>query len=112
MTGLFQQASAQAVFTGHENFNTTLDSASQFTHRYQAGLALGEYFGRDALMSVLNQPGCVGLRIYQGRRAEGNSAIVVVGVTADGHDLTMGQMLETGIPCPPICDTNWVLIKH
>lgn len=110
LTGLFQQATAQVV-TGHENFNTTLDSATQFTHRFQAAI-FGEYFGRDGIMGVLNQPNCVGLRIYQGKKADGSSAFVVVGVTGDGHDLTMGQLLENGLPCPPFCDTNWVMVKH
>ncbi len=117
LTALAQQAGAQTL-TGHENFNTTLPDAIQLTNNFQASapndptLVLAEYFGRDAIIAVLNQPNCVGLRIYHGKKADGTSALVLVGVTGDGHDMTTGLLLETGIPCPPICDAPSVLIRH
>jgi hypothetical protein len=117
LNGLFQHAGAQTL-TGHEDFNTTLTNAIQLPHNFQASvpndatLVLGEYFGRDAIMALLNQPNCVGVRIYLGRKSNGKLATVLVGVSGDGHDLTNGPMLENGYPCPPICDSSSVIVKH
>ena len=114
---LGQKARAQAI-TGHEDFNTTLTNAIQLTHNFQASapndsaLVLAEYFGRDAVMALLNQPNCVGVRIYHGKKGDGTSALVLVGVTGDGHDVTIGLLLENGYPCPPVCEMTSVLVKH
>ena len=63
-------------------------------------------------MALLSQPNCVGIRIYYGRKNNGTPALVLVGITGDGHDLSNGAIIENGFPCPPICDTTSVFVKH
>lgn len=98
--------------TGHENHFITLADATALTMNFKmsvsAGTITGEYFGKDAIQAVLNQPNVVGLRIYYGRKNNGTPALVVVGVDANAKDLLVGPLLEDGFPCPPICDTSRV----
>jgi hypothetical protein len=80
-------------------------------HRRQAGpnAEHGGYFARDAIDRVLAQPGCAGLRFYHGRHADGRPALVVVGVTAAGADMTAGTVIDDHQPCPPYCDPTSAL---
>ncbi len=93
---------------GTRQFIITADAAVQLLKNYRsgapAGSVWGEFFGRDALTSVLNQPGCTGLRIYFGKKSDSSSALVIVGVDSSSSDITGGPILESGIPCPPLCD--------
>jgi hypothetical protein len=60
-------------------------------------------FHRDQVLELLNQPGCVGLRIYYGRQADGKPALVLTGVDKADNDITGGTILERHLPCPPYC---------
>jgi hypothetical protein len=60
-------------------------------------------FNGKPVMELLSQPGCVGLRIYRGRGAGGESSLILVGVDAKGNDMTEGVLLDTHLPCPPFC---------
>lgn len=48
-----------------------------------------KYFtmGKNILEQVLSQPGCVGMRFYNGINEKGQKTLVYVGVDADGRDL-------------------------
>lgn len=88
------------------NFNISLAAAAALTKRAResrAGLEKGGSFSREAVESVLKQPGCTGLRFYYGRHADGREALVLVGVDAKGNDMTGGVMIEDHWPCPPFC---------
>lgn len=103
----------QPQYTGHENHSISLADAIRFTKNYRdtmpAGSLLAEYFGKDAIQSILSQSGCVGLRIYNGKNDAGSVVFVLVGVDSRGQDLTSGPLGEWGFPCPPFCDTAKVL---
>jgi hypothetical protein len=96
-------------YTGHENHRITLDLATKLVRNYRAtaasGTAFGEYFGQDAVKSLLAQAGNVGMRIYYGKNDAGQTVLVLVGVDNNGRDLTEGVILEIGSICPPICDS-------
>ncbi len=98
---------------GTGQFRITTDAAVQLLKNYRsgapAGSVWGEFFGRDAVTSVLNQPGCTGLRIYFGKKSDSSSALVIVGVDSTTGDILPGITLETGLPCPPFCDTKSIL---
>ena len=51
----------------------------------------------------------MGLRIYHGRNAKGQHALVLVGADADGSDLVDGDIAEQGLPCPPYCGDGSIL---
>jgi hypothetical protein len=74
-------------------------------HRTAAaqGAERGGMFHAKAVQDLLGQAGCVGLRYYHGRNADGSPAIVLVGVDAKGNDLASGTVLEWHYPCPPFC---------
>lgn len=98
-------------FTGTEDHSISLTEAAELTSNYRATLTsanevIGEYFGKEALLSLLNQTDCVGARIYYGLDTNGNKKLVLVGVTAEENDLYQGELMERGEPCPPICSTT------
>ena len=63
-------------------------------------------FNSKPVTELLSQPGCVGLRIYHGRSATGEPAIILVGVDAKGNDMTEGVLLDVHLPCPPFCSDD------
>lgn len=98
-------------FTGQENHDISLQDAAALTKNFRnsqtgTGYIKGEYFGADALNSLLSQEGCVGIRIYYGLDDDGNNKLVIVGVTTDENDMVNGNILEFGAPCPPNCSTQ------
>ncbi len=85
----------------------SLADAAEQTRRARQG---GPYrkgdssaFNAKPVLELLAQPGCVGLRIYKGRDKAGDESMVLVGVDADGNDITKGLLLNLGFPCPPHC---------
>ncbi len=62
-------------------------------------------FHKDQVLALLNQEGCVGLRIYFGREPDGTPGLVLAGIDATDSDLAQGTLLEVGYPCPPFCGT-------
>lgn len=85
----------------------TLAEAMALTRRFKESVSpkteRGGMFHRAAVDEVLRQPGCVGLRFYHGRNADGSAAVVLVGVDEQGNDMTDGVLLERQYPCPPYC---------
>ncbi len=117
LTNLTSSLMAQegSVYTGHENHAITAEYAqkliSNFRSGVTAGTILGEYFGRDAIIAMLNQPECVGMRIYYAKNESGKPVLVLVGVDKKGRDMTNGIINEVGSICPPICDWESVFTK-
>lgn len=106
---------------GNENHEIPLAEAAKLTKTYRdnpIGLLpnlvqiKGEAFGRDAIESVLAQPGVTGIRIYYGLDFVNllpMVRLVIVGINVLGNDITTGVILEAGRLCPPNCGVNNVL---
>lgn len=62
-------------------------------------------YGKDKIQDILDQQGCVGIRIYNGL-AQSKRVMVLVGIDSNGDDMTSGNILETGFPCPAYCAPN------
>ncbi|NJM78975.1 MAG: hypothetical protein HC854_03880 [Flavobacterium sp.] len=63
------------------------------------------FVGVNNLNLILQQPNCIGVRIYNGYDAIlGRFAQVLVGVDATGKDLTNGVIIDRLDPCPSVCD--------
>ena len=60
-------------------------------------------FNAKAILELLAQPGCVGLRYYHGRTDKGDPSMILVGVDADGNNMTSGILMNNEYPCPPYC---------
>ena len=84
----------------------SLADASVLTKRHSTANPNAEKAGtfhKDQVLELLNQPGCVALRIYYGRQADGKPALVLTGVDKADSDITAGVILEQHLPCPPYC---------
>ena len=104
-------------FTGDENHDITATNAGVMTKRYRDSFpagsnpTLGGFFGKTALLAILNGPNCVGIRYYYALDSAGNKQLVLVGADASENDL-MGHdnpCKETSILCPTHCGANDVL---
>lgn len=93
-------------FTGNENHSISLEAASELTKNYRdhyPNAIKGFYFSKSAILEILNQPNCVGIRIYYG---EDNSTpavpcMVISGVKSNEDDIYNGTLAEFGMPNPP-----------
>jgi hypothetical protein len=94
------------AFRGDEGEVVTLNDAAKWTANYRAtiqhGERIGHFFGMNKINDILNQPGCVGIRMYHGLD-NGEKVLILVGVTADENDMENGVIVERSQPCPPLC---------
>jgi len=108
-----------AQFDGSEGEFISLEEAAQLTQNYRNSQQFelnngikAMFYGREKLLEILNQEGCMGLRIYFGIQAgEGESSksstgdpqFVVIGADADGNNQSSGNILDRAYPCPTNC---------
>jgi hypothetical protein len=94
-------------FTGEENHDISLEEAAKLTARFRASVGadakIGGFFGNRAIMRILNQDGCVGIRYYYGLDSHSNPVLVLVGVDAHENDMEHGELAELSLPCPHMC---------
>jgi hypothetical protein len=64
-----------------------------------------EFFGKNAILALLNQDNCMGMRIYYGQDNNGEKKLVLVGVDSSGNDLISGIIMEHGLLCPINCSS-------
>lgn len=95
------------TFTGSEDHSISLQDASELTGNYRAeaeqGAVLGSFFGKETIQKILDQQGCVGIRIYYGLEGDNTPVLVLVGVEENEDDIIGGEIAQTGAPCPPHC---------
>ena len=86
-----------------------LTEAKEMTNAYQAAFPNEPrcfFVGSDKLQSVINQEGCIGVRMYRAFDVVRNEQnVVIVGVDANGSDMTDGLLLDKTVSCPNDCDT-------
>lgn len=103
------------AFTGNENHDIDFDDAAVLTKRYRdsisSGDCIGGYFGKSAVDALLHQADCVGVRYYYGIEADGSPTLILVGVNAEGTDLTGENRicLQNPQKCPPNCSEQNML---
>jgi hypothetical protein len=91
------------------NHRITLEEAAAHTKRHRDAkvhAVNAGAFHKDQVLELLNQPGCVGLRIYHGRDKDGSPTFVLAAMDKADNDLTSGILLEWLYPCPPVCGAN------
>lgn len=95
-------------FTGNEDHSITLQAAAQLTGNYRTNnpnAILGLYYSKDAILEILNQQDCVGVRAYYAETSTGEKTLVFVGVNALGNDMVNGVIADFGVPCPVQCSS-------
>jgi hypothetical protein len=102
---LFVYPSTDHSITAGQSTNTWDFAALKNVHSITASSndVLVHYFGKD-VEKTMKQPGCVGVRMYYGKRADGKTGFVIVGVDKYGKDLVPAVIAGPGLPCPPICN--------
>lgn len=95
-------------FTGNEDHSITLAEAADWTRNYRTanpGDTQGHFFGKQAILDILAQNNCVGIRLYYAldNQTPAKKQLIVVGVTSDQNDLYNGLLAERSIDCPPTC---------
>lgn len=95
------------AFTGNEGKVITLSEASDWTAAYRATISQGDtlahFFGRDNLEAILDQEGCMGIRIYYAIDEPSSQALVLVGADAAENDMENGVIVDKSVKCPPMC---------
>ena len=90
------------VFTGLEDHTIDLDEAGSLTRNYRMaagrGAVKGRYFSRISIEQLLMQEDVVGVRYYYANDPQGKPQMVLVGVDAQGQDLTEGFVIGNGLP--------------
>lgn len=96
-------------FDGTEGGVITLAAAADLTANYRATISSGDriahYFGKDIIRDILDQEGCMGIRIYYGLDTSGKKELVLVGVNADENDMVSGVVADYAFPCPTRCSS-------
>ena len=95
------------AFDGTEGSPIDKEIASAWTKNYRQanpdGLH-GHFFGREKLLALLEQEGCVGVRFYYGLD-NGVQQLLAVGTDSEQNDQLDGdfKVLDDSRPCPPVC---------
>lgn len=96
-------------FTGNEDHSISLADAAQLTKNYRdnnpTDATLAHYFGEKAILKILAQEECVGIRIYYAQTDDGTKQLVITGVKADGDDMYEGKLADRSYLCPPDCSS-------
>lgn len=96
------------AFDGTEGGAISLAEGAILTkeHRLRNPTALkARFFGKDIINQILDQEGCMGIRVYFGQDEDGNRQLVLAGADSDENDL-LDLVADTSIPCPNYCSSN------
>lgn len=100
------------TYDGSEGAAIELSTAAQWTKNYREKISSenhegqkikAHFFGRKILQEILDQEGCMGIRMYHANDDNGQKQIILVGATADGEDMVEGTIADKSTFCPPDC---------
>lgn len=98
------------AFTGNEAEEFPLETAAVWTKNYRATINPGDkvshFFGKKIIQNILDQEGCMGIRIYYALDEEGKKQLIIVGADAEENDIYTGIIAERSYYCPPYCPSN------
>jgi ABC-type dipeptide/oligopeptide/nickel transport system permease subunit len=97
----------QVNFAGYKNQSISFQEAKGLIKTYEriaaSDAVIAQYFGKDIVDKILAQPGCVGVRMYYSKHANGKPGVIFVGVDKNGKDIISGVLAGPTIICPPYC---------
>tara|TARA_R110002072_G_scaffold303135_2_gene495231 strand:+ start:20887 stop:21198 length:312 start_codon:yes stop_codon:yes gene_type:complete len=97
------------AFNGTEGKKISLKDGGKWTSNYRKSKSEGDpnghTFGKDILNNILNQEGCVGIRMYYGIDDDGEKILILAGVKANEDDIT-DLIVDKSVSCPSRCGTK------
>jgi len=97
----------QVNFSGYKNQSISFQEALGLLKTYERIVAsdavIAQYFGKDIVDKILAQPGCVGVRMYYDKHANGKPSVLIIGVDKYGKDMISGVLAMPTMYCPPLC---------
>ncbi len=93
------------AFNGEEGGEITKEAGGALTKEYRRlnpGDRKGHFFGKDILNEILDQTGCMGIRMYYGVDDNGDKELVIVGADTNEDDM-MDLVGDLNVPCPNAC---------
>ena len=96
------------AFNGTEGGPITLAAASEMTACYRKlhpNQTEAHFFGKDTILALLDQTGCVGIRAYYGDKPNGGKELILVGVDANENDM-LDLIMDMSRPCPSYCSNG------
>lgn len=93
------------AFDGTEGGEITLSSGAAMTEEFRLrnpNEIKAHFFGKDIINEILNQEGCMGIRLYYGLDEDGENQLVMVGADSDENDMT-DLVADLSHPCPNAC---------
>ncbi|MGD0589484.1 MAG: hypothetical protein ABSA44_01635 [Bacteroidota bacterium] len=98
----------QVNFAGYKNQSISFQDAKGLLKTYEriaiSDAVIAQYFGNDIVDKILAQPGCVGVRMYYGKHANGKPGVIFVGVDKNGKDIVSDVLAGPTSQCPPWCN--------
>ncbi|WP_324671756.1 hypothetical protein [Hymenobacter sp. GOD-10R] len=94
-------------FTGTEGESIDHKLAGQWTRNHREANPSeiqGHFFGHKILENILQQKGCIGIRMYYALDEENNRHLVLVGVDKDRNDMLNGPTAADGQEDVPAAD--------
>jgi hypothetical protein len=95
------------AFDGTEGGEITLSEGAALTKEYRSrnsSSIKAHFFGKEVLSQLLDQEGCMGIRMYYGQDEDGNSELVLVGADASENDM-LDLIIDNSVPCPNYCSS-------
>jgi hypothetical protein len=113
-----------ATFNGTEGGAIPLPVAKEWTANYRAtikqGDTLAHFFGQDIIRKILEEDGCVGIRIYYAINDKGQKQLLLVGAAENGDNILPTEnaaaspeddgpiIADMSKPCPTYCPGNGI----
>lgn len=103
------------IFNSEVGDPIDLETAKLWASNYRGknqGETRSHFFGLEIIQQILNESGCVGIRIYYAIDEKGEKKLLLVGVDAEGKDILPTTTLLEGdgniiadfsYPCPTYC---------
>lgn len=94
-------------FNGTEGSIISLNDAAELTANYRRenpSTINAYFFGKEKINDLLDQTGCMGIRIYYGIDEDGKPKLILVGAESDEDDI-LDLIIDAGKGCPVNCGT-------
>ena len=96
------------AFDGSEGAEITLSAGATLTAQYRKdnpGKNIAGFIGRDHLEHILGLDDCKGIRIYYGKKSNGQPEIIPVGADSNENDI-LDYIADNVASCPNRCSTS------